>query len=77
LENYLESITDLPSEVRRNFALMRELDMQSQRSLRMATHILKLSHDVFHRVVGYRRQRPTRLLGSFILFIFFRFGAET
>jgi hypothetical protein len=31
LENYLESIQDLPSEVRRNFALMRELDIQSQR----------------------------------------------
>jgi hypothetical protein len=32
LENYLESIQDLPSEVRRNFALMRELDIQSQRT---------------------------------------------
>jgi hypothetical protein len=33
LENYLESIQDLPSEVRRNFALMRELDIQSQREI--------------------------------------------
>ena len=30
LENYLESVSELPSEVRRNFALMRELDTHSQ-----------------------------------------------
>jgi len=30
LENYLESIATLPAEIRRNFALMRELDAHSQ-----------------------------------------------
>eukprot|EP01113_Clastostelium_recurvatum_P000959 TRINITY_DN10410_c0_g1_i6.p1 TRINITY_DN10410_c0_g1~~TRINITY_DN10410_c0_g1_i6.p1 ORF type:complete len:258 (-),score=44.00 TRINITY_DN10410_c0_g1_i6:5-778(-) len=30
LENYLESISTLPSEIRRNFALLRELDSRSQ-----------------------------------------------
>jgi len=30
LENYLESVSSLPQEVRRNFALLRELDMRSQ-----------------------------------------------
>jgi len=30
LENYLESIATLPAEIRRNFALMRELDARSQ-----------------------------------------------
>jgi len=30
LENYLESVSSLPQEVRRNFALLRELDTRSQ-----------------------------------------------
>jgi hypothetical protein len=30
LENYLESVATLPAEIRRNFALMRELDVRSQ-----------------------------------------------
>eukprot|EP01114_Cavostelium_apophysatum_P020858 TRINITY_DN7109_c0_g1_i1.p1 TRINITY_DN7109_c0_g1~~TRINITY_DN7109_c0_g1_i1.p1 ORF type:complete len:221 (+),score=39.82 TRINITY_DN7109_c0_g1_i1:204-866(+) len=30
LENYLESVSSLPQEVRRNFALLRELDSRSQ-----------------------------------------------
>jgi len=30
LENYIESVSSLPQEVRRNFALLRELDTRSQ-----------------------------------------------
>jgi len=45
LENYLESVSSLPQEVRRNFALLRELDMRSQELIekvdKNAKHYLK------------------------------------
>jgi hypothetical protein len=33
LEHYLESVETLPSDLQRNFALMRELDQQAESAL--------------------------------------------
>jgi len=55
LENYLESISSLPQEVRRNFALLRELDTRSQELIEKVEKNSKIYLKSFKK---YKESKP-------------------
>ncbi|XP_050520867.1 inhibitor of growth protein 4 [Daktulosphaira vitifoliae] len=61
LEHYLDSLENLPMELKRNFTLMRDLDSRAQELMR---NIDKLADDYMSNVKGYSSEKKNETMSS-------------